>query len=43
MKREYPRGQEEFARVLAFSDGVYAITGSLITSSSRDCARSTRG
>jgi len=30
MKREYPRGQEEFARVLAFSDGVYAIAMTLL-------------
>ena len=30
MKRRYPRGQEEFARVLAFSDGVYAIAITLL-------------
>ena len=30
MKRLYPRGEEEFARVLAFSDGVYAIAITLL-------------
>ena len=30
MKRRYPRGQEEFGRVLAFSDGVYAIAITLL-------------
>ena len=30
MKRRYPRGEEEFGRVLAFSDGVYAIAITLL-------------
>jgi len=30
VRRRYPRGQEEFARVLAFSDGVYAIAITLL-------------
>jgi uncharacterized membrane protein len=30
LKRIYPRGQEEFGRVLAFSDGVYAIAITLL-------------
>ena len=30
MKRLYPRGEEEFGRVLAFSDGVYAIAMTLL-------------
>ncbi len=30
MKRLYPRGKEEFGRVLAFSDGVYAIAMTLL-------------
>ncbi len=30
MKRLYPRGEEEFGRVLAFSDGVYAIAVTLL-------------
>ena len=30
MKRRYPRGEEEFGRVLSFSDGVYAIAITLL-------------
>lgn len=30
MNRVYPRGEEEFGRVLAFSDGVYAIAMTLL-------------
>lgn len=30
MKRLYPRGEEEFGRVLTFSDGVYAIAMTLL-------------
>jgi len=30
LKRVYPRGEEEFGRVLAFSDGVYAIAITLL-------------
>ncbi|HLM25909.1 MAG TPA: TMEM175 family protein [Thermoleophilaceae bacterium] len=30
MKRKYPRGEEEFGRVLSFSDGVYAIAITLL-------------
>ncbi len=30
MKRKYPRGEDEFSRVLAFSDGVYAIAITLL-------------